>query len=219
MFYLTGSAPDPVRKAFLRLWFAEMAIAVAVVVARPPFAVMAPVWGIGLITWWALQHATFSPRADACGTGSLPAMSDRVTEETTIAASPASVLAILLDFPRDPEWAKDLKSVEVLGTDEQDRATSVRFRAAGNGRSTHYTLGYDHSEPNVLVLVLTDGDITRKLDGRYVLEDADGHTAVTYELEVELVVPLPSFVKRRTQGKIMHVALDELKVFAERTDS
>lgn len=145
-------------------------------------------------------------------------MSDRVTEKTTIAASPEAVLGILLDFPRYPEWAKDLKSIEVLGTDAEGRATSVRFRAAGMGRSTHYTLGYDHSEPNVLAWVLTDGDITRKLDGRYVLTDADGHTAVTYELEVELVVPLPSFVKRRTQGKIMHAALDELKAFAERTD-
>jgi hypothetical protein len=66
LFYLTASAPDPVRKAFLRLWFAQMAIAVAAVaVSRPPFAVMAPVWGIGLITWWASLHATFPPRDDA----------------------------------------------------------------------------------------------------------------------------------------------------------
>ncbi len=66
LFYLTGSAPDPVRKAFLRLWFAQIAIATAsVAVCRPPFTVMAPVWGIGLITWWAARHATFSPRPDA----------------------------------------------------------------------------------------------------------------------------------------------------------
>jgi hypothetical protein len=65
LFYLTASAPDPVRKAFLRLWFAQMAVAVAaVIVSRPPFAVMAPVWGIGLITWWASLHATFPPRED-----------------------------------------------------------------------------------------------------------------------------------------------------------
>jgi hypothetical protein len=65
LFYLTGAPPSPVRKAFLRLWFAQMAIAVAaVIVSRPPFAVMAPVWGIGLITWWASLHATFPPRED-----------------------------------------------------------------------------------------------------------------------------------------------------------
>ena len=76
-------------------------------------------------------------------------MADRATETTTIAAPPDVVRAILLDFPRYPEWAKDLKSVEVLGTDDQGRATDVRFRAAGFGRSTNYTLTYDHAEANV----------------------------------------------------------------------
>ena len=144
-------------------------------------------------------------------------MSDRVTETTAIAASPEAVLAILLDFPRYPEWAHDLKAVEVLDTDAAGRATRVRFRAAGMGRSTSYVLAYDHATPGVLAWVLEDGDITRKLDGRYVLEAADGGTTVTYELEVELIVPLPGFVKRRTQGKIMHTALRELKAVAERT--
>lgn len=64
LFYLTGSAPQPVRRAFLGWWFAQIAIAViAIAVTNPPFGVMAPVWGIGLITWWASRHATFSPRA------------------------------------------------------------------------------------------------------------------------------------------------------------
>ncbi len=144
-------------------------------------------------------------------------MTDRATESTTIAAAPDAVLAILLDFPRYPEWAKDLKSVEVLGTDDQGRARQVRFRAAGFGRSTSYTLTYDHSEPNVLAWVLSEGDIMRKLDGRYVLSAVDGGTRVDYELEVELVIPLPGFIKNRSQGKIMHTALGELKSFAERS--
>lgn len=62
-FYLTGSAPDRVRKQLLGLWFAQIAIAaVAIPLTDPPFAVMAPVWGIGIITWWASAHATFPPR-------------------------------------------------------------------------------------------------------------------------------------------------------------
>ena len=65
LFYLTGSASTEARRAFLGQWFAQIAIAVAsVVVSRPPFAVMAPVWGIGMITWWASIHATFAPRDD-----------------------------------------------------------------------------------------------------------------------------------------------------------
>lgn len=63
LFYLTGSAPTEARRAFLGLWFAQIAIAAAAIpLTDPPFAVMAPVWGIGLITWWASAHATFPPR-------------------------------------------------------------------------------------------------------------------------------------------------------------
>jgi hypothetical protein len=68
LFYLTGSAPPEARRAFLGLWFAQIAIAAAAIpLTDPPFAVMAPVWGIGLITWWASGHATFSPRQDGVG--------------------------------------------------------------------------------------------------------------------------------------------------------
>lgn len=143
------------------------------------------------------------------------AMADRVTEHITIAADPEIVRGVLLDFPAYPQWARDLKSIEVLETDDHGRATSVRYRAAGMGRSTAYTLRYDYSDPARVAWVLTEGDVTRKLDGHYELQTADGGTAVTYELEAELVVPLPGFVKRRAQGRIMHIALHELKVRAE----
>jgi hypothetical protein len=63
LFYLTGSAPTAARRWFLGLWFSQIAIAViAIAVSRPPFAVMAPIWGIGVITWWASRHATFPAR-------------------------------------------------------------------------------------------------------------------------------------------------------------
>ncbi|MEO6628163.1 MAG: SRPBCC family protein [Aquihabitans sp.] len=149
-------------------------------------------------------------------------MTDRVTEQTTIAASPEVVRAVLLDFPRYPEWAKDLKEVEVLTTDDQGRGTEVRFRAAGMGRSTSYVLRYDLSDEARVAWKLTEGDIVRKLDGHYEFhaDPADpGVTVVDYELEAELIVPIPGFVKRRTQGRIMHAALRELKTHVETSAS
>ncbi len=144
------------------------------------------------------------------------AMADRVTEHITIDAAPEVVREVLLDFPRYPEWAKDLKEVTVAATDDEGRGSEVRYRAAGMGRSTSYTLRYDYSRPDRVAWVLTEGDVTRKLDGHYELVAADGTgTSVTYVLEAELVLPLPGFVKRRAQGRIMHTALDELKARAE----
>src|SRR3546814_10917272 len=69
------------------------------------------------------------------------------------------------------------------------------------GRSTSYTLRYDHSDDGSrLDWELLRGDIMRRLDGSYVLTPVTGdgdRTLVTYHLDVELVVSLPGFVKRR----------------------
>ncbi len=66
LFYLNGSSPRPVRRTLLGLWFAQIAIALlSVATVRPPFGVMAPVWGIGLLALWGARHGTFPPRGPA----------------------------------------------------------------------------------------------------------------------------------------------------------
>ena len=145
-------------------------------------------------------------------------MTDAARLEATIDAEPGELWSVLADFEHYPAWARDLKAAEVLERDEQGRGVLVQFRAAAMGRSTNYVLRYDHTDaPARLPWRLESGDIMRKLDGQYRLEPlAGGGTRVIYELEVELVVPLPGFVKRRAEHKIMHTALDELRSHVER---
>jgi ribosome-associated toxin RatA of RatAB toxin-antitoxin module len=140
-------------------------------------------------------------------------MTDQATEQMEVGAPPDRCWEVLLDFERYPEWVGDLKQVEVLERDDSGRGTRVSFRAAAMGRSTSYTLAYDYTEePRVLAWVLERGDLMRKLDGSYVFDPVDGQrTHVTYHLEAELIVPLPGFVKRRAEGRIMGAALRELK--------
>jgi ribosome-associated toxin RatA of RatAB toxin-antitoxin module len=145
-------------------------------------------------------------------------LTDEATERTTIAASPERCFAIALDFERYPEWAADIKSVEVLERDDEGRGTKVRFRAAAMGQSIRYTLQYDYGDaPRTLAWVQTDGDLTRKLDGSYVFEPApDGEgTEMTYHLVAELKVPIVGFIKRRAENRILGTALRELKARAE----
>jgi len=142
---------------------------------------------------------------------------EQVTEKMVVRASPAYCYAVLTDFERYPEWAADIKAVTVEERDDQGRATLVTFRAAAFGRSTSYTLRYDYSgAPTRLSWAQVESDVTRKLDGSYLIEpSADGSAEVTYQLTVDLKVPLPVFVKRRAEGRITHTALRELKARAE----
>lgn len=146
-------------------------------------------------------------------------MTDEATERTTIDAPPEHCFAIALDFDRYPEWAADIKSVEVLERDPQGRGTRVQFRAAAMGQSIRYTLDYDYTDaPRTLAWVQTAGDITRKLDGSYIFEPNDaGGTDMTYHLVAELKVPVVGFIKRRAENRILGTALRELKARAEST--
>ncbi len=140
-------------------------------------------------------------------------MSEQTTEQLNIGASIDRCIETTLDFERYPEWAPDIKAAIVIERDEQGRGTRVAFRAAAMGRSAGYLLGYTYSESSdVISWTLVEGDIMRALEGSYTfVELADGSTDVTYHLSVDLVVPIPGFVKRRAEGKIITTALRELK--------
>lgn len=146
-------------------------------------------------------------------------MAEHASEHTTIAASPALCWQVATDFDAYPEWAKDIKEAEVVHRDLDGRASVVRFRAAAMGRSTTYLLGYDYAgEPERLAWHLLDGDIERRLEGSYAFQAVDGDpdlTEVDYELTAELKVPLPGFVKRRAEARIMQTALRDLKARIE----
>jgi ribosome-associated toxin RatA of RatAB toxin-antitoxin module len=143
-------------------------------------------------------------------------VAEQATERMTVMASPERCFAVAAAIEQYPQWAADIKEVNVHDRDDQDRPALVTFRAAAFGRSTSYTLAYDYSAaPRVLGWRLTKGDITTKLDGSYVFDEAGDGTEVTYHLEVELRVPIPGFIKMRAQSRIMSTALRDLKAQVE----
>jgi len=142
-------------------------------------------------------------------------MAETATDTITIAAPPERVWAIAIDLERYPRWAHDVKDVVITSHDDLGRPTEVEFRTSALGRSTHYTLRYDYADaPNTLAWTMVKGDIQRSIEGAYRFSPVDGGTEVHYDLEIELVVPLPGFVKRRAERRILN-AIKQMKAFAE----
>lgn len=155
-------------------------------------------------------------------------MPEHANVTTTIEAPPLRCFEAAVDVERYPEWAQGIASVAILRSDERGRPTEVEFVAEAIGRRTRYVLAYDHSRaPERLSWSLVEGDLTRRLEGAYtfrpaVRDGADGGdrgdgdiTEVCYELDIELAVPLPGFVKRRAETKILQAALPRLKARVE----
>ena len=143
-------------------------------------------------------------------------MAETASDTIEIDAPPTQVWAIAADVERYPDWVRDVKDVVVRSRDEQQRPSEVEFRASALGRSTHYTLAYDYSQaPAVLAWKMVRGDIQRSIEGAYHFSaTGSGGTEVRYDLTIELAAPLPGFVKRRAEVRILN-SVRELKARAE----
>ncbi|HEV3267811.1 MAG TPA: SRPBCC family protein [Acidimicrobiales bacterium] len=144
-------------------------------------------------------------------------MTQRATESIEVSAPPEVVYRVVTDFEHYTDWVSDLKRIEVLERDASGRPLEVEFRAAAFGRSTTYALRYDYDRaPETLTWHQTSGDLTSTLNGEYRFDPQGQGTLLTYDLEVELLVPIPAFIRSRAAHRIQSQALRELKVRAER---
>jgi len=140
-------------------------------------------------------------------------MADQAKERIVIAAPAQACFDVICDFEHYPTWATDVKAVTVQRHDEDGRGGLVSYRAAAMGRSANYSLEYFYgTAPLRISWRLVEGDVIRRLDGSYIFSPVDAETTeVTYELEAELAMPIPGFVRRRAETRIIRTALDDLR--------
>lgn len=163
------------------------------------------------------QPLSDEPQADGTGGPERTANSEHTVATVLVQASVEACYAVGIDIAAYPEWVENLRSADIQSTDAEGRPEVVKFEAEGIGRKTSYVLAYDlEGAPYRMAWSLVSGDLTREIEGRYVFHDmtedpAMPVTEVDYELTIDLAVPLPGFVKRRAEDKIVTAALSRFK--------
>jgi hypothetical protein len=139
-------------------------------------------------------------------------MAEKTSSSVTIAAAPAEVMAVIADFPAYPQWASAVREADVIALDPDGRPSRVRFRLdAGMVRDT-YVLGYQwDGKAEVTWHLAEPGTVISAMDGRYRLGDHAGGTEVTYELTVDVRIPMLGMLKRKAEKIIIDTALMGLK--------
>lgn len=121
-------------------------------------------------------------------------------------------MAVIADFPAYPEWAGQVKKSEVLETGADGRASRVRFVLDAGVISDEYVLGYDwDGDAGVSWRMVEAGKMLSGLTGSYRLTENGGGTEVTYDLAVDLKVPMIGMIKRKAEKVIVDTALKGLK--------
>ncbi|MGN6415182.1 SRPBCC family protein [Flexivirga sp.] len=142
-------------------------------------------------------------------------MADSTRSSVTIQAAPAEVLDVIADFDSYPEWTGQIKQAEVLREDEQGWPEQVQLTLDAGVIKDTYVLAYtwDVAEDGTGVVSwqLVKSSILKSLDGVYRLTGAGDTTDVTYELTVDLSIPVIGMIRRKAEKTIIDTALKGLK--------
>jgi hypothetical protein len=140
-------------------------------------------------------------------------MADSTESSISIDASPAQVMGVIADFDAYPEWTGAVKEAEVRRTESSGRAKDVWFHLDAGAIKDEYTLTYVWKGDDEVRWSLVEAKhILKAMDGVYRLEaDGAGSTRVTYQLAVDVRIPMLGMIKRKAEKVIIDTALKELK--------
>lgn len=138
-------------------------------------------------------------------------MADQSKQSIEIDAPAADIMVVIADFSSYPEWARAVRTCEVLEEDAEGWATQVHFVIDAGAVKDDYVLAYEWEGDTAVRWHLLEGQMQKSQVGSYELAERGATTEVTYSLTVDLAIPLLGMFKRKAEKVIMDTALKELK--------
>ncbi|TDD66720.1 SRPBCC family protein [Jiangella aurantiaca] len=140
-------------------------------------------------------------------------MAAQTTSSIVVAATPDRIMAVIADLEAYPEWTASVREVEVLTVyEDSGRPGEAKFVLDAGPIKDRYTLSYEWDGDDEVRWSLVEGGLIKELDGSYALAAVDdSSTEVTYQLTVDVAIPMLGLMKRKAEKVIIDTALKELK--------
>jgi ribosome-associated toxin RatA of RatAB toxin-antitoxin module len=135
------------------------------------------------------------------------------TEQTIyIDADPKTVMDVIADIGSYPQWVSEYKETEVLEADDAGYPKTARLVLDAAVLKDTMVLSYDWpSDHKSVRWHLVSSSLLRSLNGAYRLSPKGSGTDVTYELSVDLLIPMIGLLKRKAERRLTDTALKDLK--------
>ena len=144
--------------------------------------------------------------------GKAVTVADRTAQTIFIDADPRTVMDVIADIGSYPEWVSEYTETEVLETDSDGYPRVARLVLEAAVLRDTMVLEYDWPPDRQSVRwSLVSSTLLKALDGAYLLAVNGTGTDVTYELSVDLSVPMIGLLKRKAERRLTETALKDLK--------
>lgn len=139
-------------------------------------------------------------------------MADKTAQTIYIDADPSTVMDVIADIGSYPDWVAEYKETEVIETDAGGNPKVARLVLDAAVLKDTMVLAYEWpSDRKSVTWSLVSSSLLRALDGAYRLSPKGTGTDVTYELSVDLIIPMIGLLKRKAERRLTDTALKDLK--------
>jgi ribosome-associated toxin RatA of RatAB toxin-antitoxin module len=139
-------------------------------------------------------------------------VADSTTQTIYIDADPKTVMNVIADIKSYPQWVSEYPETEVLEADDDGYPKTARLVLETAILKDTMVLAYDWPPDRKSVRWrLVSSSLLRSLNGAYLLSPKGSGTDVTYELSVDLVIPMIGLLKRKAERILTDTALKDLK--------
>lgn len=139
-------------------------------------------------------------------------VAEKTAQTIYIEADPSTVMDVIADIGSYPEWVAEYKEAEVLDTDAAGNPKTARLVLDAAVLKDTMVLSYDWpADRESVTWSLVSSSLLKALQGAYRLSPKGSGTDVTYELSVDLVIPMIGLLKRKAERRLTDTALKDLK--------
>lgn len=139
-------------------------------------------------------------------------MTEKTAQTIYIEADPTAVMDVIADIAAYPQWVSEYKQAEVLETGADGYPKVARLALDAAVIKDTMVLSYDWAADHRSVRwSLVSSSLLKALDGEYLLTPKGSGTEVTYELAVDLMIPMIGLLKRKAERRLTDSALKDLK--------
>ncbi|MGB2921952.1 MAG: SRPBCC family protein [Mycobacterium sp.] len=139
-------------------------------------------------------------------------MADKTAQTIFIDADPSTVMDVIADIGSYPDWVAEYKEAEVLEADEAGCPKVARLVLDAAVLKDTMVLAYQWpADRGSVTWSLVSSTLLKSLEGAYRLVPKGSGTDVTYELAVDLIIPMIGLLKRKAERRLTDTALKDLK--------
>jgi ribosome-associated toxin RatA of RatAB toxin-antitoxin module len=132
------------------------------------------------------------------------------SREVVIEATPEEILDVIADVEATPTWSPQYQQSEVLERYPDGRPKQAKMTVKAAGITDEQVIEYTWTDDSVTWTLLSSSSMKAQ-DAGYTLTPDGEKTKVRFDMKIDLTVPLPGFIVKRTLKGGMETATDGLR--------